>query len=155
MSDRSIFVAALLTAALIVAAAFELPQFFFFELAKSTIYLAIAVLVYFGENRYSYMLGMIAPTLWSIVDILGGIFLHDFRILLDYVTGKGIAPLQTPLDALARLSSIALIMVSARAWRKEVPEKFVGRTFSVCSAASLIYALILAGWHLRIVEAVR
>ncbi len=144
MSDRGVFVAAFLTAVLIVAGAFVLPQFFSFELAKSTIYVATAVMVFFGENRYSYMLGIIAPPLWFFVDILGGIFFRDFRVLFDYITRKGISPLDTPLHALARLMAILLVIVSVRAWRREVSEKFPGKTFWTGLVVSLIYAGLVA-----------
>src|SRR5215467_10298765 len=116
MSDRRVFAAALMTAVLIVAGAFTLRQFFAFELAKSSIYIAIAVLVYYGENEYGYMLGIIAPPLWFIVDILGGIFFQDFQVLYDYVAGKGIAPLDTPLHGLARITAAILMVVSVQAW---------------------------------------
>src|SRR5215472_11629330 len=106
MSDKRVFTAALTTAILIVAGAFTFHQFFAFDLAKSSIYIAIAVLVYYGENRYSYMLGIIAPPLWFVVDILGGIFFHDFRVLYNYICAYGIAPLDTPLHGLARISAI-------------------------------------------------
>lgn len=96
MSDRNVFVAAFLTAVFIVAGAFTLPQFFFFELAKSTIYLAIAILVFFGEDRFSYALGMIAAMVWFVVDIMGGIFFHDFRVLFDYLAGRGLHPWRHP-----------------------------------------------------------
>ena len=105
MSDQRVFTAALLTAVLIVAGAFTLREFFAFELVKASIYIAIAVLVYYGENQYSFMLGIIAPPLWFIVDILGGIFFRDFQVLYSYLMGKGVAPLETPLDGLARISA--------------------------------------------------
>ena len=152
MSDRNVFVAAFLTAVLVVAGAFVLSQFFFFELAKSTIFLAIAVLVFYGESRLSYMLGIIAPVLWFIVDILTGIFFTDFRVLLAYVTGGPVAALETPLHGISRLAAVLLIVVSFRAWRKQVPEKFFGRTFWICSVVSLIYAVVLAVWYLRLMQ---
>ena len=153
MADRNVFTAALLTAVLVVAGAFALPQFFFFELAKSTIYVAIALLVFFGENQFSYMLGIIAPVVWFIVDILGGIFFRDFRVLFDYVSGNKVAPLETPLHAIARLMAILLMIGSIRAWKREVPERFIAKTFWICCAVSLTYAVILAAWHFHIVRA--
>lgn len=56
---------------------------------------------------------------------------------------------------MARLTAMVLIFVSVRAWRREVPERLLGKTFWVCSAVSVTYALILALWHLRIVHAAR
>ena len=50
MSDRWMFVTAFSTVVLIVAGAFAIPQFFVYELIKSSIFVAIAVLVFFGED---------------------------------------------------------------------------------------------------------
>jgi hypothetical protein len=151
MSDRGVFVAAFLTVGLIVAGAFVLPQFFFFELAKSSIYIAIGVLVFFGEGRYSYMLGIIAPLLWILVDlILGGLF-REFNVLSNYLLMRDIPPLSTPLHAVERLAAILLFILSLRAWRKEVPEKFFGKTFQICAGISLAYAVVLGVWYTIIV----
>lgn len=58
MADRKVFTAAMFTAVLLLAGAFVLPRsFFLFELAKSSIYFAVAALVYYAEDRYGYMLG--------------------------------------------------------------------------------------------------
>ena len=148
MSDRGVFVAAFLTVVLIVAGAFALPQFFFFELAKSTIFIAIGVLVFFGEDRYSYMLGIVAPPIWFLADILVGGFLHEFGVLASYLTVKEIGPLDTPLHALARLAGVLLVVLSYRAWNKEVTEKLFGRTFQISLVVSLAYAAALAAWYL-------
>ena len=148
MSNRGVFVAASLTVVLIVAGAFALPQFFFFELAKSTIYIAIAVLVFFGEDRYSYMLGIVAPPVWFLADILAGGFLREFGVLLRYVTMEDIGPLDTPLHALAWLAGVLLVVLCYRAWNKEVTEKLFGRTFQISMAVSLAYAAGLAIWYL-------
>jgi len=150
MSDRGVFLTAFLTAVLIIAGAFVLPQFFYFELAKASIYIVISVLVYFGEDKFSYMLGIIAPPLWFIIDILGGIFFDDFRVLFDYLARKGVPALDTPLHAVARLMAILLFIASLRSWRKQVPERFLGKTFWICLVISLIYAGTLALIFVRI-----
>jgi hypothetical protein len=150
MSDRNVFVAAFLTSVLIMGGAFVLSELFFFEFAKSTIFVAIAVLAFYGESEYSYMLGIIAPVLWFVVDILTGTFINDFRVLFSYVTGNTVAPLETPLHGLARIVAVVLVAASVHAWRKEVPEKFFGKTFWISTGISLTYAVALGVWYLRL-----
>ena len=147
MSDRGVFVAAFLTVVLIVAGAFALPQYFFFELAKSTIYIAIAVLVFFGEDRYNYMLGIVTPLVWFLADIVAGGFIREFGVLASYLMMKDIGPLDTPLHALAGLAGALLVILSYRAWNKEVTEKLFGKTFQISLAVSLVYAAGLAIWY--------
>lgn len=147
MSDRGVFVTAFLTVVVTIAGAFVLPQFFYFELAKSSIFAAICVLVFFGENRYSYMLGMIAPILWFVVNFLVGELPRDLVVLANYLRMKTVPALETPLHGFALLVAILLAVLSYRAWKKEVSERLVGKTFWTCLAISLAYALVVGLWY--------
>jgi hypothetical protein len=153
MANRWVFLAAILTTVFIVAAAFALPQLFYFELAKSLVFMAVAVLVFFGEDRYGYMLGMIFPLMWFLVDILIGTFFDDFGVLFNYLSGKGVGPMETPLHGLARLAAIFLLIASFRSWNKEVPEKLVSKTFWVSLAISVVFVVALTVWYYNIFPA--
>jgi uncharacterized membrane protein len=148
MSDRWVFLTAFLTVVVIVAGAFAMPHYFTFELLKSLIYLAIALLVFFGEDRFSYMLGIVTPPLRFIMAILFGGFFREFKVLFGALAGRPVLSQDTPLRGLSILLEIALIFVCYRAWRKQVPEKFVGKTFWISLAIALGYVAILAGWHI-------
>jgi hypothetical protein len=148
MSDRGVFAVAFLTVVLIVAGAFAIPQYFPYELLKSLIYVAIALMVFFGENTYSYMLGIIAPILGIIWNILAEGFLHEFAVLWASVTMKPLLALDTPLHGLAILTEIALVILCLRAWRKEVTGPFFGKVFGISLVISLVYVGVLAGWYM-------
>lgn len=150
MANRWVFLMASLTTVLIVAGAFALPQLFYFELAKAAIFMAIAVLVFFGEDRVPYMLGMIFTPLWFLVDILVGVFFDDFGELFSYFQGKGVGLTETPLHAFARLSAVGLFFFSLYCWRKQVPERMVGKTFWISLAISVGYVAILSFWYLHL-----
>ncbi len=147
MSNRWVFLAAFLTTILIVAGAFSLTQFFYFELAKSVLFLAIAMLVFFNEERFAYMLGIMFPVLWFLVDILVGVFISDFAVMFRYLSGQGAGELGTPLDGFARLSAIFLFFTSLHAWKKEVPDRFIGKTFWISLVISLAYTGMLTTWY--------
>jgi hypothetical protein len=147
MSDRWVFLTAFLTVIVIVAGAFAMPHYFTFELLKSLIYLAVALLVFFGEDRFSYMLGVVTPPLRFILAILLGEFFGEFKVLFGTLTGKPSPPLDTPLHGLSILLEIVLVIVCYRAWRKQVTEKFFGKTFWISLAIALGYVAILTGWH--------
>ena len=112
--------------------------------------MAIAILAFFGEDRYGYMLGMSYPPLWFLIDIVVGGFSGDFRVLIGYFTGRGLAPLETPLHGLARLTAVLLVIASFRAWRKTVPERLLGKTLLTCALIAAVYASVLAFWYVRI-----
>jgi hypothetical protein len=147
MSDRWTFVVSFLTVVLIGAGAFAIPQFFPYELLKSLIYLAISLLIFFGEDRFSYMLGVTTVPLWFILDILLGNFFNQWGVLFGALTGKPAASFQTPFHGLSLLAEVALFVLCLRAWRKQVSEKFFGKTFGICLVISLCYVAILGVWY--------
>ena len=152
MSDRWVFLSAFLTAVLIIAGAFTLSQFFYFELVKSAIFVAIAMLVFFNEDKFGYMLGIVFPPLWFLVDILMGTLVADLTVTFNYVTGKSIGVIASPADGFARIVAVFLFFSALRAWRKEVPERLVGRTFWISLVISLVYVGLLAlGYMTRVV----
>jgi hypothetical protein len=147
MSDRWVFATAFLTVVLVVAGAFAIPQYFSFEVVRAAIFVAIAVMSFFGEDKYSYMLGVIAPLLGYLLNILLGGFFGEFTTLWAYITGKHLARPDTPLHGFAILTSATLVVLCFRAFRKQVPEKFFGRTFVISLVISLAYVGVLAGWY--------
>jgi hypothetical protein len=147
MSDRWVFATAFLTVVLVVAGAFAIPQYFSFELARASIFVAIAILSFFGEDKYSYMLGVIAPLLGFLLNILLGGFFGEFTTLWAYITRQHLARVDTPLHGFAILTSAILVVLCFRAFRKQVPEKFFGRTFVTSLVISLAYVGVLAGWY--------
>jgi len=82
-----------------------------------------------------------------ILAILLGGFFGEFKVLFDALTGKPSAPLDTPLHGLSILLEILLIIVCYRAWRRQVTDKFLGKTFGICLAVAIGYDVILAGWY--------
>jgi hypothetical protein len=153
MSDRGVFLAAFLTLVLVVAGAFALPQLFIYELLKSTIIVVIAVMVFFGEDKFPYMMGMIAPILWFVFSLLTGGFMSDIAAMFRFLSGKPSGPLETPLHGFAILSAVALVILCARAWRKQITEKFLGKTFATALVVGLIWIGILAAWQFHSMSA--
>jgi len=147
MSDRWVFVAAFLTVVLIIASAFVIPPLFTLEFLKCSIFVGISILVFFGEDRFSYMLGIVAPLLLIVLETLLGGFFRNFSTLFSWISGRTIPPTDTPLFALTTLSEIALIVFSVRVWRRQVNEKFFGKTFVICLVISLIYIGAMAAWY--------
>lgn len=151
MSDRWVFLTAFLSVVLIVAGAFVIPQYFIFELARSSVFVAVAVMVFFGDNKFSFMLGTVAPVLGFILNILLGGFFQEFVTLWEFITLKPLSSADTPLHGLAILIEALLVALCFRAWRKQVPEKFFGKTFGICLAVSIVYIGIVTGVYFKAV----
>jgi hypothetical protein len=149
MSDRWVFLTAFTTFVLVVAGAFVIRQFFGYELFKSLMYLVIGLMVFFGEDQFSYMLGIVVPPLWFILDIVMGEFFGDFAVLFGFLTGKASRPMDTPLHGLALITQALLFILCLRAWRKQVTGKLFGKTFGICLGIAIAYVAILAVWRFR------
>jgi len=149
MSDRWVFLTAFTTLVLVVAGAFAIPQFFWFELFKSLMYLVIAVMVFTGEDQFSYMLGIVVVPVWFILDILLGEFFGDFGVLFGFLTGKRSPSMDTPLHGLALITQALLFVLCLRVWRKQVTGKLFGKTFGICLGIAIAYVAILAVWRFR------
>jgi hypothetical protein len=147
MSDRGVFLAAFLTLVLVVASAFALPELFVYELLTSTIFVVIAVMVFFGDDKFPYMLGITAPVLWFIFSVLTGGFVTDIGALLRFLGGRPSGRLETPLHGFAILTGLLLLILSARAWRKQVTDKFLGKTFTLATIVSVIWVGAIAAWQ--------
>jgi len=148
MSDRWVFLAAFLTLVLVVAGAFAVPQFFVYEVVTSSIFVVIAVMVFFGEDKFPYMLGIVAPILWFIFTFLTGELVGDIGELIRFLSRRASGPFETPLPGLALLMGLVLLLSSARAWRKQVTEKFLGKTFASAGVVSVVWVGILF-WRFR------
>ena len=149
MSDRWVFLAAFLTLVLVVASAFAVPVLFYSELLTSIIFAVVAIMVFFGEDRFPYMLGMVAPVLWFIYAILSGALVGDLTGMFRFLGGKPMGPLETPLHGFAILAGLGLVVFSASAWRKQVTEKFLGKTFALALVVGLIWIGAVAGYQMH------
>jgi hypothetical protein len=154
MADRGVFLAAFLALVLVVASAFALPQLFIYELLTSTIFVVIAVMVFFGDDKFPYMLGIIAPLVWFAFSLLTGGFVSNMATLAGFLSGKPSGPLETPLHGFAILAALALVILSARAWRKQVTDKFLGKNFAVALVVSVVWVGAIAAWQFHALSSV-
>jgi len=93
--------------------------FFFLHFYQSMIYLAILLMLFYLEDRWAYMLGMLAPVAWMILVLVNGQLLGALRQPIDYFaqglrpTGVGIVLLLTALV------SVIMFAGCLRHWRRE------------------------------------
>lgn len=125
-------------------------QFFLFHFYESLIYLVIPVLLFYFEDRWAYMLGILAPAAWILMLFaIGGIgsMYRQVELLvrsrpLDYPAGL--------VGAVAVVLSLAMIVLCARRWRRE----FSGlgktlNTFLVSLGIVAAYYGLMVFWFLR------
>jgi len=128
------------------------PQYFLLHLYQSLIYLAIILMLFYFEDRYAYMLGIIAPAFWLLmtyaVGLLGGAT-RQFAHLLHAQRPSNQVSL---LAGVTAVLSVVMIIVCAYRWMQEFAG--LGRgliTFFVSLGIVVVYYAILVVWFWHIV----
>ena len=126
------------------------PQFFLLHFYQSLIYLVIILMLFYFEDRYAYMLGMIAPAIWLLLTyatgLLGGAWHQVSRLMHAQLPNNRVSM----LAAITAILSILIIAVCAYRWRREFSGLGKGRTtFLVSLGVVIIYYAVLITWFWR------
>lgn len=125
-------------------------QFYLIHFYESLMYLAIILMLFYFEDRWAYMLGMVAPTIWLMLTYLAGAMPGMLRQV------NLVAHLQQP-DYGANLVgaaivglSVIMIVFCAYNWRRQ----FAGlhkslRTMAVSTTIAAVYYGVMVVWILR------
>lgn len=148
MSDRGTFALSLAVALLVLAGANSQPQFFHIDAIQSSMFIAIAALVYFAESLPAATMGMLCPPLWFAVEIFAGAWGYSFHIVFDFLRGTSNLPLDKPLNIAAWIAAAILCVRSFRAWRRQSAS--LDKTFWICLAFSLVWAAVMTLWYLNV-----
>ena len=125
--------------------------FFFLHFYEALIYLVIILMLFYFEDRWAYMLGMLAPAVWLMLSLLTNA-LPSAVLNLGRFIGGGEAPTNVAL-AMVLTSGLAILMIvlCARRWQREFSGLGKGwSTFGICLGAVLVYYGILVFWFGRL-----
>jgi hypothetical protein len=126
------------------------PQFFLIHFYESVIYLAIVLMLFYFEDRFAYMMGIVAPAAWLMLtsawsSVPG--FAHNISLAISpsssfFPTGL--------LTTLAMVLSMALIGMCAHGWHREFRGLHKGwSTLLVSMAVVAAYYAVVVLWILR------
>ncbi len=125
-------------------------QFFLFHFYESLIYLAIVLMLFYFEDRWAYMMGMVAPAIWMALTLAwSGLRGISFEVWLALHPGRAFFP-SGLLTSVAFALSIILIVCCAIRWRREFAG--LGKGWSTLMVSTVIVALyyaVLVVWLLR------
>jgi len=126
-------------------------EFFLLHLYQSLIYLAILLMLFYFEEQYAYMLGMLAPTVWLAATYgsgLLGVAARQMGHLLEAQRPTNQVNLMTGIIAIL---NVVLLASCAYLWKREYAglHKF-GRTFAIGSIVVVLYyaGLIAVFWQM-------
>jgi len=122
------------------------PNFFLLHLYQSILYIAILVMLFYMEDRWAYMIGMLASAVWLGMAYATGMLASAFqqfvtRVAGSSATGVGALTLTTALIA------VLMIALCGRHWKKEYSGLGkTTRTFVWSFGVVAVYYGILIFW---------
>lgn len=127
------------------------PNFFLVHLYQSILYIAILVMLFYMEDRWAYMIGMLASFVWLgmayATGILGSAVQQIGEIRRATATANGVAFIALLTAAIA----VLMILFCARHWKREYAGLGKGRnTFLVSLGVVAVYygLLITLFWRM-------
>jgi hypothetical protein len=122
-------------------------NFFLLHFYQTIIYLAILIMLFYMEDRWAYMIGIVAPAFWLLMTFATGLLGGAARQVFFLSRGRGLTNPVSFLAAVTALLSLLMIAACARRWMKEYAG--LGKsltTFAVSLGIVAVYYGILVAW---------
>jgi hypothetical protein len=123
------------------------PDFFLIHFYQTTIYLALLILLFYMEDRWAYMIGMLAPAAWLVMAFATGMLGAAVRQMFRVSEGAGMSNLISLIAGVTAILSLLMITACGRHWFRE----YVGlgkslSTFAVSFGIVIVYYSVLVTW---------
>ncbi len=128
------------------------PDFFLLHFYQTLIYMAVLILLFYMEDRWAYMIGMLAPAAWLVMAFAAGMLGAAGRQLLHIGQGGDYSNLISLLAGLTAVLSVLMIAASGRHWLREYAG--LGKslsTFAVSFGLVAVYYAILVVWFWHLI----
>lgn len=125
-------------------------QFFLVHFYESLIYIAIVLMLFYFEDRWAYMLGILAPAAWLVlIAAIGALpdFLRQIWLVLRFARPDLPAHL---LGGVTFVLALLMMAFCAYRWKREYAGMHKGwATFLPCLGIVAVYYAVLVFWILR------
>ena len=133
------------------------PDFFLLHLYQSLIYLVIILMLFYFEDQYAYMMGMIAPAAWIVMSLLTGLTGMALRqvwwIVSPPYPGHKVDTVSI-MAAITTVLAVLMIVFCAVRWKREFSGLGKGlTTFLVSLGIIVVYYGVLIFWFTRSIGA--
>jgi hypothetical protein len=128
------------------------PDFFLLHFYQTTIYLALLILLFYMEDRWAYMIGMLAPAAWLIMAFATGMLGAALRQIFRVGEGAGMTNLISLTAGVTAILSLLMIAACGRHWFREYSG--LGKslsTFAVSFGIVAVYYSILVAWFWHLI----
>jgi hypothetical protein len=122
------------------------PNFFLVHLYQSILYIAILVMLFYMEDRWAYMIGMLASFVWLGMAYATGILGSAVQQIGQLRNGPAASLAVGAIALLTALIAVLMIAFCARHWKKEYAG--LGKTRSTflvsVGIVAVYYAILIA-----------
>lgn len=123
------------------------PNFFLIHLYQSILYIAILVMLFYMEDRWAYMIGMLASFVWLGMAYATGIMGGAVQQLREFGNGNRTSLGVAFIAMLTALIAILMLVLCGRHWKKEYAGLGKGRnTFLISLGVVAVYYAILVAF---------
>lgn len=126
------------------------PQFFHIHFYESMIYLVIVLMLFYFEDRWAYMLGILAPAGWLVLEFASGGMGEFLRQIGQVFTGHAPTHAASFVGAIISILSVVMIGFCAYRWKREFSGLKKGTsTFVVSLGIVVVYYGVMVLWFWR------
>jgi hypothetical protein len=123
------------------------PEFFLLHLYQSLIYLVVILLLFYSEDGYAYMLGMLAPAVWLLLTYSTGLLYGGARQVARLMHAQRPSNQVSLMAAITAALAVLLIGLCAYRWKREYAGLGKGmKMFLVSFGIVVTYYAILVIW---------
>jgi hypothetical protein len=128
------------------------PEFFLLHFYQSILYIAILIMLFYMEDRWAYMIGMLAPVVWLGLAFSTGLLGGAARQVVYVLRGELPRNPVTVLAGVTAVLAVLMIIFCGRHWYKEYAG--TGKslsTFAVSFGVVIVYYGILVAWFWQMI----
>ena len=123
------------------------PDFFMFHLYQTIIYEAILLMLFYTEDRWAYMIGILAPAAWLVLAFESGLLGAALRQLFRLTRAQAVNNQVSLVAAITALLSLLMIGFCAYRWKRHYSGLGKGlSTFLISLVIVVVYYGILVVW---------
>jgi hypothetical protein len=104
------------------------PNFFLIHLYQSILYIAILVMLFYMEDRWAYMIGMVASVVWLGMAYATGILGSSTQQLFAGRSINVTSSLVSGIALTTALFAVSMVVLCGRHWKKEYSGLGKGRS---------------------------
>ena len=128
------------------------PDFFLLHFYQTIIYMAMLILLFYMEDRWAYMIGILAPAAWLVMAFATGMLGGAIRQIAHIGQGAALSNLVSVIAGVTAVLSVLMIAACGRHWQRE----YLGlgkslSTFAVSFGVVAVYYTILVVWFWHLI----